>query len=110
MEHVSFVLHIHPDHEAEYFRRHRQVYPELEEAFGQAGIKRYHIYYHDGTLFAYMIVEHFGEAMQMLANHPANARWQAYMSDLLLPWEDGENVKVIREAYRYVQESLHEKA
>lgn len=103
MEYVSFVLQIDPAHEAEYFSRHKDVYPELEEAFGDVGINRYHIYYHQGILFAYMEVENFNSAMDRLADHPANLRWQSYMKDLLLPWENGENVKIIREAYRYVK-------
>lgn len=104
MEHVSFVLRIDPANEEEYFRRHAHVYPELEEAFGFAGIRRYHIYFHEDLLFAYMEVHRFDEAMSILADHSANTKWQAYMADLLLPWEDGGNIKIIREAYRYAQE------
>ncbi|MCZ8519789.1 MULTISPECIES: L-rhamnose mutarotase [Paenibacillus] len=101
MEHTAFLLRIDPADEKEYFERHLHVYPELEEAFGQAGIREYHIYYDEGTLFAYMMAEDWDAAMGQLADHPANARWQAYMADLLLPWENGEKVRVIREAYRY---------
>lgn len=103
MEHVSFVLRIDPSNEREYCERHEQVYPELEEAFGQVGIHRYHIYYHEGTLFAYMMVEDYSKAMDILSGHPANMKWQAFMEDMLLPWENGEKVKVIREAYSYVK-------
>ncbi|MBD0380004.1 L-rhamnose mutarotase [Paenibacillus sedimenti] len=103
MEHISFVLRIDPLDEEAYMKRHEHVYPELEQAFGQAGIHRYHIYYHEGTLFAYMMVDNFEKAMKRLADHPANVKWQAYMADLLLPWENGENVKIIKEAYSYVK-------
>ncbi|WP_339315863.1 L-rhamnose mutarotase [Paenibacillus sp. FSL R10-2734] len=103
MEHVSFLLQIDPKQEKEYFQRHEMVYPELEAAFSQVGIERYHIYYHEGTLFAYMAVVNYEEAMKALETHPANIKWQAYMSDLLVPWENGQNAKVIREAYRFVK-------
>lgn len=102
MEYVSFVLRIDPQHEAEYYKRHEQVYPELEAAFAETGIHRYHIYYHEGTLFAFMIVDDYKRAMAFLDTHPANLKWQAYMSDLLLPWENGEKAKNIHEAYRFV--------
>lgn len=102
MEHVSFVLRIDAADEAEYFSRHERVYPELEEAFRQVGIHRYHIFYHEGLLFAYMMVEDYEAAMKTLADHPANAKWQNFMLDMLLPWENGETSKPIKEAYRYV--------
>ena len=105
MEHVSFLLRIDPKNEEEYFRRHERVYPELEAAFEQTGIQRYHIYYHEGVLFAYMQVKDYENAMRTLDTHPANIRWQAFMSDLLLPWENGQHVKPIREAYRFVPSS-----
>lgn len=108
MEHVSFVLRIDPKHKDEYFKRHEQVYPELEKAFGEVGIHRYHIYYHEGTLFAYMAVENYEKAMAVLDGHPANLKWQEFMSDMLLPWENGQNAKVIREAYRYVNTAEEE--
>ncbi|MWV43741.1 hypothetical protein GRF59_08830 [Paenibacillus sp. HJL G12] len=41
-------------------------------------------------------------AMSKLVEHTANAAWQSYMSDLLLPWENGETAKRIPEAYCFV--------
>ena len=105
MEYVSFVLKIDPANAAEYRKRHGRVDPELEAQFRVNGIRRYHIFYHDdGTLFAFMEVENFEKAMQALAEHPANARWQKFMSDLLLDWENGGKVKVIPEVYRFTSE------
>jgi L-rhamnose mutarotase len=101
MEHISFVLQIDPANEAEYRRRHEQVDPELEAQFAVVGIKRYHIFFHEGMLFAYMEVEDFDKAMTALSQNPANLRWQDFMSDLLKSWETGDKVKVIPEVYRY---------
>ncbi|WP_135548255.1 L-rhamnose mutarotase [Paenibacillus cymbidii] len=101
MEHVSFVLRIDPANEAEYRRRHERVDPELEEQFAAARIHSYRIFYHEGTLFAYMAVDDFAKAMAHLAAHPANAKWQAFMSDLLLAWETGDTVKTIPEVYAF---------
>jgi Uncharacterized conserved protein len=101
MEHVSFVLKIDPNNLEEYKKRHRQVDPELEAQFARVGIRRYHIFFHEGHLFAYMEVENFDEAMRHLADHPANVRWQNFMSDLLLEVEDGKTLKQIEEVYRF---------
>ncbi|MFS0726356.1 L-rhamnose mutarotase [Paenibacillus sp. 1P07SE] len=104
MEHVSFVLKIDPDRAEEYKIRHEQVDPELESQFAKVGIRRYHIFFHEGILFAYMEVEDFEEAMKQLSDHPANIKWQQFMSDMLLAWENGEAVKTIPEMYRFESE------
>ncbi|MEI7026044.1 L-rhamnose mutarotase [Paenibacillus sp. y28] len=101
MEQVSFVLRIRPERYGEYVKRHKAVYPELEEGFTAAGIHHYRIYYHEGTWFATMTVTDYSGAMQDLETHPANVRWQPFMSDLLLPWEDETKVKLISEVYRF---------
>lgn len=101
MEHVSFVLRIDPAHQEEYKKRHEQVYPALEAEFAKVGIRRYHIYFHEGLLFAYMEVENYDAAMKHLADNQANKDWQLFMSDMLLPWENGEMVKRIPEMYKF---------
>lgn len=101
MEHVSFVLHIDPGKYEEYKRRHENVDAELERKFKEVGIKRYHIFFHEGTLFAYMEVEDFALAMGELDKSEANAKWQRFMADMLLDWEDGGKVKMIPEVYRF---------
>lgn len=103
MEHVSFVLKIEPDRVEEYKARHENVDPELEAEFKKAGIHRYHIFFHEGILFAYMEVENYEEAMKQVGAHPANTKWQKFMSDMLLDWENGEKVKSIPEMYRFVK-------
>ncbi len=103
MEHKAFVLKIDPSQVEEYKKRHARVDPELEQQFAAAGIHRYHIFFHDdGTLFAYMEADNFDKAMAQVADHPANQKWQAFMSDMLKLWENGGTSKVIPEMYRYV--------
>lgn len=101
MERVSFVLNIRPEDRDEYIKRHEAVYPELLQAFGEVGISTYSIFLHEGTLFAYMEVEDYRKAMDTLAEHPANKRWQAYMSDLLIVNEHGSTSRDIPEVFHY---------
>jgi L-rhamnose mutarotase len=103
MEHVSFVLKIDPKDTEAYIKRHEKVDPELEKKFKEVGIHRYHIFNHEGTLFAYMEVEDYDAAMDQLAKDPANQKWQDYMSDMLQDWDNGQKVKRIPEAYRFVK-------
>ena len=104
MEHVAFVLRIPADQFAEYKKRHENVDPELERRFAEVGIHNYRIFFFDGLLFAYMEVDDFGRAMLELADDPANDRWQRFMSDMLIPWESGETMKVIPNVYRFPRE------
>ncbi len=101
MQRISFVLNIKPENRDEYIRRHEAVYPELLEVFGQVGIRTYSIFLHGGVLFAYMEVEDYRQAMNTLATHPANQRWQEYMSDLLLQNEHGTTSEDIQEVFHY---------
>ena len=101
MERISFVLNIDPNRVEEYVERHSRVDPELEQLFKIVGIQHYRIFHHQGLLFALMEVENYDSAMSRLHDHPANVKWQAYMADMLIPWEDGETTKPIREVYRF---------
>ncbi|MCR8629841.1 L-rhamnose mutarotase [Paenibacillus radicis (ex Xue et al. 2023)] len=100
---MSFVLKIDPNDAEAYQKRHEKVDPELEEQFRAVGIHSYHIFLHEGTLFVYMAVDNFEEAMKSLQDHPANVRWQAYMSDMLEVWESGSTVKAIPAMYHFVK-------
>lgn len=63
--------------------KHKLEDPELESLFAEDVSKCYHIYFHEGTLFAYMLVDNIDYAMSRLAEHPVNVKWQAFFSDLL---------------------------
>lgn len=101
MQRVSFILKIHKEDQEEYIKRHQAVYPELLQAFREAGIKTYSIFIDEGTLFAYMEVEDFDQAMKTLDQHEANIRWQNFMSDMLIQHFDGKTTKVIPEVFHF---------
>lgn len=101
MEHVAFVLRIDPSQYEEYKKRHEAVDAELERQFSEAGIRNYQIFFHEGTLFAFMTVDDYEEAMKQVDANPANARWQTFMSDMLIPWENGSTSKIIPNVYRF---------
>ncbi len=101
MEIASFVLKIREEDREEYIKRHEAVYPELLQAFVEAGVKKYSIFLHGGTLFAYMEAENFEEAMAYIGRQPSNTRWQEFMSDLLVMHENGSAIKVIPEVFHF---------
>jgi L-rhamnose mutarotase len=86
MERVAFLLGVAPGNEAEYRRRHDEIWPEMVEALTRAGARNYSIFFDtDATrLFAYVEVEpDFPTFVARISADPVNARWQEYMSDIL---------------------------
>ncbi len=101
MQRMGFILRIRPGTMDEYRRRHASVYEDLLEAFKRYGIHTYSIFMHETTLFAYMEVEDFDDAMAHLAEDPANQRWQAFMSDLLVLDQTGKSMHQIPEVFHF---------
>jgi L-rhamnose mutarotase len=86
MERVAFLLGIKPGYEAEYKRRHDEIWPEMEEALRKAGARNYSIYFDtDPTrLFAYLEADpDFETFRDKISADPVNSRWQEYMKDIM---------------------------
>jgi len=49
----AWVMTLKPGHEAEYKRKHDEIWPEMVELLKRQGIRNYTIYQHGLTLFAY---------------------------------------------------------
>lgn len=50
----AWVMRLKPGMEAEYKRRHDEIWPELADLIRSQGIRTYSIYRHGLTLFAYL--------------------------------------------------------
>ena len=50
----AFVMKLKPGNEAEYKRRHDELWPEMAELLRKDGIRNYSIYRHGLTLFGYL--------------------------------------------------------
>ncbi|GAA4466821.1 L-rhamnose mutarotase [Nibrella saemangeumensis] len=84
MQEIAFTMQLKPGVEAEYQRRHDEIWPELSQALREAGIRDYSIYLDraSGTLFA---------VQKRTDDHTADRlpgteimyRWWAYMADLM---------------------------
>lgn len=80
----AFRMSIDPGREEDYARRHNPIWPELEEALRQHGVRTYSIYLDPATrdLFGYLEVE--DEARwEALAATPVCRRWWASMRHLM---------------------------
>lgn len=81
----AFVMSVHPGSEAEYERRHRPIWPELEAVLKAHGVHNYSIFLHPETrqLFAYVEVEDEARWAEIAKTNVCQ-RWWKHM-DLLMP-------------------------
>ena len=80
----AFVMSVNEGCEAEYIHRHQPIWPDLEAALLEHGVKTYSIFYHAQTrqLFAY--VEFESEAQwAAIARTEVCRRWWAHMRELM---------------------------
>ena len=84
MERFAWKGRIKPGMQAEYKRRHDEIWPEMVELLKSAGIRNYTIWSDGDVLFGYYECEkgiEFAEKTQ--AGSPIVDRWNEYMDDVL---------------------------
>ncbi|QDA59438.1 L-rhamnose mutarotase [Hymenobacter jejuensis] len=95
MEEIAFTMKLKPGVEAEYKRRHDEIWPELSQVLHNAGIRDYSIYLDraSGTLFAVQkrTEGHLADSLPAL---PIMQKWWAYMADLMETNPDNSPVVV----------------
>src|SRR3954463_8803285 len=80
----AFVMSVDPGREADYERRHRPIWPELEAVLKSHGVHNYSIFLLPATrqLFAYAEIE--DEARwNAIARTPECQRWWQHMGDVM---------------------------
>lgn len=95
MQRVGFKMKLFAGKEAEYKKRHDELWPELKELLQQTGIKEYSIFLDEATntLFGYLTI---ADAQQLdeLPNAPIMQKWWAYMRDIMEANEDHSPVSI----------------
>ncbi|QOY96606.1 L-rhamnose mutarotase [Massilia sp. UMI-21] len=77
-------MKLKPGNEAEYRRRHDEIWPELSALLGGAGIHDYAIFLDEATLDLFAVMKlHPGHRLGPLPEHPVMRRWWDYMADLM---------------------------
>lgn len=95
MERHAFKMYLNDGAEAEYIRRHDEIWPELVDLLRAAGISNYSIHLDRETrvLFGYL-ERRDDHAMDDLPDHPVMKRWWAHMGDIMRTNPDGSPVAV----------------
>jgi L-rhamnose mutarotase len=84
MPRVAFIMKLHTGKEAEYRRRHDEIWPELSALLHDSGIREYSIFLEEGSgqLFACLNIAEPGK-LDQLPQHPVMQRWWTHMKDIM---------------------------
>ncbi|WP_440903365.1 L-rhamnose mutarotase [Catenovulum sp. SX2] len=84
MEKIAFVMQLNEGCEAEYEKRHDEIWPELVSELKAAGIEDYSIFLHPQTLQLFAVL--WRKPDHTMDDLPATAvmqKWWAYMGDIM---------------------------
>lgn len=95
MKRVAFKMQLHKGYEAEYKKRHDELWPELKELLKDTGISEYSIFLDEPTnsLFGFLKVND-ELSLDKLPSHPVMQRWWAYMKDIMESNPDNSPVSI----------------
>ncbi len=104
MQRLAFRMKLVPGYEAEYKRRHDEIWPELSALLKETGVSDYGIFLDadSNDLFGVLKLEE-GRTMDDLPSHPVMRKWWAYMADIMETRPDHSPVSTpLREVF-YMQ-------
>lgn len=84
MNRIAFKMKLFPGKEAEYKKRHDEIWPELQQLLTQSGISEYSIFLDPETLNLFGILKiKDSVSLDQLPAHEVMQRWWNYMSDIM---------------------------
>ena len=95
MRREAFKMYLKPGCEAEYEKRHNEIWPELKKLLSDNGVYDYSIYWDKETniLFACQKV-HGEESSQDMGTNPIVQKWWDYMADIMDTNPDNSPVSI----------------
>ena len=95
MQTHAFTMQLKPGFEAEYQRRHDEIWPELSDLLHEAGVSDYSIFLDEKSLVLFGVLKRTdNHTMDDLPNHPLMKKWWAYMADIMDTNPDNSPVAV----------------
>ena len=92
---LAFKMKLFPGKEAEYKKRHDEIWPELQALLKKAGISDYSIFLDEQTLDLFGVLTIADPAsMDHLPRQEVMQRWWAYMADIMETANDHSPVSV----------------
>ncbi len=95
MKREAFKMYLKPGYEAEYERRHHEIWPEVKQLLKDSGVSDYSIYLDKDTNILFAVQKVSGEASsQDLGDNPIIQKWWAYMADIMETNPDNSPVSI----------------
>lgn len=95
MEKIAFRMTLNPGCEAEYKKRHGEIWPELLTLLKQAGVSDYSIHLdHESRALFGVLWRTDDHTMDTLPLQPVMRKWWAHMADIMEVKPDNEPVGV----------------
>jgi len=83
-ERYAFRMKLHAGQEAEYRRRHDEIWPKLVYLLHDAGVSDYSIWLDEETYLLFgTLTRTKAHGMASLSDHPIMKKWWAHMSDIM---------------------------
>lgn len=104
MQRLAFKMKLNLGQEETYTKRHKELWPELQQLLKEAGVHEYSIFLDEetNTLFAFQKLS--GDAgSQDIAENPIVKKWWAYMEDLMETNPDNSPVSVTLKEVFYME-------
>lgn len=95
MKKLAFKMFLNEGCEAEYEKRHNEIWPELQTLLKQAGVADYSIFLDEETMVLFGVLEcHDDEKYRNLPLDPIMKKWWNYMKDIMKTNEDASPVSI----------------
>ena len=95
MKRQAFKMFLKPGFEAEYEKRHDEIWPELKALLKESGVSDYSIFWDRDTHILFAVQKNSGETgSQDLGSTEIVRRWWAYMADIMETNPDNSPVTV----------------
>lgn len=97
----AFKMKLKSGFEAEYKKRHDEIWPELQILLSESGIQDYSIFLDEDTLTLFAVQKtSLNFDVKYLPNHPLVKKWWAYMSDIMETNQDNSPIsKSLKEVF-----------
>jgi L-rhamnose mutarotase len=91
VQRVCFLMEVVPGQEAEYERRHAEIWPELVAVLGDAGVRNYTLFRRGTSVIAYAECHpDAATAFGQVSGTDVNRRWAQWFTDVLATHTDAE--------------------
>ncbi|MBC7151345.1 MAG: L-rhamnose mutarotase [Rhizobium sp.] len=95
VERHAFKMKLHPGMEAEYKKRHDEIWPDLVDLLHEAGVSDYTIHLDRETNILFGVLSRPKDhTMASLPEHPVMKRWWAHMADIMESNPDNSPVAI----------------